>query len=143
MRATGVRGLLALAACWVCAPAWSYHLTHELQIPGTEGWDLLAIDDKGNRLFVSHGTHVEVVDLSALKVVGSIADTPGVHGIAIAADLGRGYVTAGATSTVVVFDLQSLARLTEIKTTGENPDAILYEPKSHRVFAQNGLGRKS
>lgn len=140
MRALVLRALLALAASCICLPAWGYHLTHEIHIAGTEGWDLLALDEKANRLFVSHGTHVEVVDLATLAVVGSIADTPGVHGIAIAADLGRGYVTAGATSSVVVFDLATLARLKEIKTTGENPDAILYEPTSHRVFAFNGRG---
>jgi DNA-binding beta-propeller fold protein YncE len=74
-------------------------------------------------------------------IVQSRADTPGVHGVAIADTLGRGYVSAGATANIVVFDLKSLARIGEIKTTGENPDAILYEPKTQRVFTFNGRGR--
>lgn len=134
-------GWFALVAAVASLPAWGHHLSHEIHIPGTEGWDLLAVDHNANRLFVSHGTHVEVVDLSTFQLAGAIPDTPGVHGIALAEDLGRGYVSAGATSTVVVFDLKSLARLKDIRTTGDNPDAILYEPKSHRVLAFNGRGR--
>ena len=75
--------------------------------------------------------------------VGEIADTPGVHGVALAPDLGRGYVSAGAASTIVVFDLKTLARLKDIKSTGENPDAILYDAATRRVFAFNGRGRNA
>jgi DNA-binding beta-propeller fold protein YncE len=123
------------------AQAGGYRLAQELKIPGGEGWDYLTIDSAHDRLFVSHGSHVEVVDTKGLKLVGSIADTPGVHGVAIAPDLGRGYVSAGASSSVVVFDLETLARIAEIKTSGENPDAILYEPVTHRIFTFNGRGR--
>jgi DNA-binding beta-propeller fold protein YncE len=132
---------VVLALAIVAAPAWGYHIAHEVRLPGEEGWDYLAVDSHGDRLFVSHGTHVEVLDLKTLTPVGSIANTPGVHGIALAEDLGRGYVSAGAAGSVVVFDLKSLARVTEIKVTGENPDAILYEPGTHRVFTFNGRGR--
>jgi hypothetical protein len=131
--------LLCLASGAVHAGA--YHLLHELNIPGAEGWDYLAFDASHERLFVSHGSRVEVVDARNFKLEATIADTPGVHGIAIASDLGRGYVSAGASSSVVVFDLDSLARVSEIKTTGDNPDAILYEPVTHRVFTFNGRGR--
>jgi DNA-binding beta-propeller fold protein YncE len=118
-----------------------YHITHEVSLPGEEGWDLLAFEQGGHRLFVSHGTRVLVVDTDSFKVVGEIADTPGVHGIALAPDLGRGYISAGRANTIVVFDLKTLARLKEIKTTGENPDVILYDAPSHRVFSFNGRGR--
>jgi DNA-binding beta-propeller fold protein YncE len=118
-----------------------YHITHEVSLPGEEGWDLLAFEQGGHRLFVSHGTRVLVVDTDTFKVVGEIADTPGVHGIALAPDLGRGYISAGRANTIVVFDLKTLARLKEIKTTGENPDVILYDAPSHRVFSFNGRGR--
>ena len=118
-----------------------YRIAHEVQLPGEEGWDYLAFEQGGHRLFVSHGTRVLVVDTDSLKVVGEIADTPGVHGIALAADLGRGYISAGRANTIVVFDLKTLARLKEIKTTGETPDAILYDAPSHRVFSFNGHGR--
>src|SRR5215470_10974484 len=138
--------LTCLLACVPLAAAQAagtphYHITHQVSLPGDEGWDYLLFDQAGHRLFVSHGTRVLVVDADKLTVTGEIADTPGVHGIALAADLGRGYVSAGRANMVVVFDLKTLARLKEIKVTGENPDAILYDPATHRVFTFNGRGR--
>lgn len=134
---------VAMGLCWLSvSPAYaSHHVASELKLPGNDGWDYLAFDSEHGRLFVSHGTRVEVVDTDKLMPAGSIADTPGVHGIAIAPDLGRGFVSAGGSSSVVVFDLKSQARIAVIKTTGENPDAILYEPHSHRVFTFNGRGK--
>lgn len=118
-----------------------YHIAHQVSLPGEEGWDMLAFEQGGHRLFVSHGARVLVVDTATFKVVGEIADTPGVHGIALAPDLGRGYISAGRANSIVVFDLKTLARLQEIKTTGENPDAILYDAATRRVFSFNGHGR--
>jgi DNA-binding beta-propeller fold protein YncE len=120
----------------------SYHLAREVAVPGDEGWDYLAFDGAGHRLFVTHGTHVQVLSPD-LTLAGEIPDTPGVHGVALAPDLGRGYISAGRAGTVVVFDLKTLARIGEIKVTGENPDAILYEPSTHRVFTFNGRGRNA
>jgi hypothetical protein len=137
--------LLALAPLGVAQAGGPphYRITHQVSLPGDEGWDYLVYDQGGRRLFVSHGTHVLVVDGDKLTVTGEIADTPGVHGIALAPDLGRGYVSAGRAGTVVVFDLKTLARLKEIKVTGENPDAILYDPATQRVFTFNGRGRNA
>src|SRR5215469_6536486 len=137
--------LLALApfAAAQAAATPHYHITHQASLPGDEGRDYLLYDQGGNRLFVSHGARVLVVDGDKLTVTGEIADTPGVHGIALAPDLGRGYVSAGRAGTVVVFDLKTLARLKEIKVTGDNPDAILYDPATHRVFTFNGRGRNA
>jgi DNA-binding beta-propeller fold protein YncE len=133
--------VFAAVCCLSLSSAYaSHHVAHEVKLSGNDGWDYLAVDGKDGKLFVSHGTRVEVLDTGKLASAGIIPDTPGVHGIAIAKDLGRGYVSAGAASTVVVFDLKTLARVAEIKTTGENPDAILYEPRSHRVFTFNGRG---
>ena len=134
-------GLTCLDANAAAGPG--YHLAHEVSLPGNEGWDYLAFEQGGHRLFVSHGTRVLVIDSDTLKVSGEIADTPGVHGIALAPDLGRGYVSAGRAGTAVVFDLKTLARLKEIKVTGDNPDAILYEPATHRVLTFNGRGRNA
>ena len=136
---------IAVASCLAtfATSAWSYHVAHEVHLPGAEGWDYLSVDEKASRLYVSHGTHVEVIDTKTLKHVGAIDQTPGVHGIALAPDLGRGYISAGASGTVVVFDLKTLARIAEVKTTGANPDAILYEPVTHRVFTFNGRGRNA
>jgi DNA-binding beta-propeller fold protein YncE len=118
-----------------------YRLAPPVALPGDEGWDYLAFEPGGHRLFVSHGTHVLVVDADKLTPVGEIADTPGVHGIALAPELGRGYISAGRTSAIVVFDLKTLARLKEIKTTGDGPDAIVYDRATKRAFTFNGRGR--
>ena len=120
-----------------------YHIAHEVKIPGDDGWDYLTFEQGGQRLFIAHGTQVTVVDTEQLAVAGAIADTPGAHGVALAPDLGRGYVSAGRSSTIVVFDLKSLARLKEIKSTGENPDAIIYDAPTQRVFAFNGRGHNA
>src|SRR5215469_10412494 len=128
------------------APAYAapqYHIAHEVKLPGDEGWDYLTFDDAAHRLFIAHGTQVQVVDTDHLTPAGTIADTPGVHGVALAQDVGHGYVSAGRTSTIIVFDLKTLARVKEIKATGENPDAIIYDSATHRVFSFNGRGRNA
>jgi DNA-binding beta-propeller fold protein YncE len=138
----------ALAVAWLIGvPAQAgtlpaYHAS-QVPLPGDEGWDYLIYEQGGDRLFVSHGSRVLVIDTRKLTVVGEIPDTQGVHGIALAPDLGRGYVSAGRAGTVVEFDLKSLARLKEIKVTGDNPDAILYDPASERVFTFNGRGHNA
>jgi DNA-binding beta-propeller fold protein YncE len=140
-RLTAGLGLVALGLCAIASPAQAWHLTKEIHLPGAEGWDYLSVDPGHGHLFVAHGTHVDVIDLSRLESVGSIPNTPGVHGVAVADDLGRGYISAGGSNSVIVFDLKSLARVGEIKTTGANPDAILYHRATHRVFTFNGRGR--
>lgn len=146
----GSFGCLALACLLLLTAAATpvdagprYTLAHDVPLPGDEGWDYLTLEPEGHRLFIAHGTHVLVVDTEKLIVAGKIADTPGVHGIALAPDIGRGYVSAGRAGVVVVFDLKTLARLKEIKTTGENPDAIVYEAATRRVFTFNGRGRNA
>jgi len=135
-------GALWLAAIGVQAQAPSqYRIAHELSLPGDGGWDDLTFDDGGHRLFIAHGNEVRVVDADKLTLAGTIADTPGVHGIALAGDVGHGYVSAGRSGTIVVFDLKSLARLKEIKTTSDNPDAILYDSATHRVLSFDARGR--
>jgi hypothetical protein len=141
-------GALALAtACLLCIGAAAarpqYGLAKVLQLPGDSGWDYMAFEQGGHRLFIAHGTQVEVIDTKRLTRIGAIADTPGVHGIALAPALRRGFISAGAAGTIIEFDLQSLARLKEIKSTGENPDAIIYDPGTQRVFAFNGRGRNA
>ena len=118
-----------------------YRLAHEQRLPGDEGWDYLTFEPGAERLFIAHGTEVQVVDTRRLALAGAIPDTPGVHGIALAPELGRGYISAGRAGTIVVFDLKTLARTKEIHTTGDNPDAILYDPATRRVFTFNGRGR--
>ena len=116
-------------------------IVHRVHIGGEGGWDYVTIDAAQRRLYQSHGTRVVVVDIDKQTVVGEIADTPGVHGVAIGPE--RGYVSAGKSNAVVVFDRDSLKRLGEWKTTGENPDAILYDPHSRHVFTFNGRGKNA
>ena len=114
-----------------------YRVTDTLKLGGDGGWDYLTFDPASRRLFVSHGTHVVVVDADTKSAVGDIPDTPGVHGIAIASDLGRGFISNGRSATATIFDLKTLGKIGEVKT-GENPDAILYDRASGRVFTFNG-----
>lgn len=118
--------------------ATGYHIVRQISVPGDGGWDYLAYDPGTHHLFVSHGTEVDVVNPDSGTVVGRILDTPGVHGIAFAPELNRGYVSDGRDTTVTVFDLHSLAVLQRVHVTGQNPDAIMYEPVTHRVFTFNG-----
>jgi len=114
-----------------------YHVIKRIQVGGESGWDYLTVDGAAKRLYVSHATHVVVVDLAAGKVAGDIPGTSGVHGIALAPELGRGFISCGRADTVVVFDLKTLEVLDRVPA-GSNPDAILYDPASSRVFAFNG-----
>jgi len=140
---TSASALVLAALAAQAQGATQYRVTHQVHVPGDEGWDYLTFEQGGHRLFIAHGTQVQVVDTEQLAVTGAIADTPGVHGVALAPDVGHGYISAGRSSTIVVFDLVSLARLKEIKSTGENPDAIIYDAPTHRVFAFNGRGRNA
>ena len=141
LRALSLACLVPFAAAQAADP--HYRITQQVPLPGDEGWDYLTYQQGAERLFVAHGTRVLVIDTVKLAVVGEIADTQGVHGIALAPELGRGFVSAGRANLVVEFDLKTLARLKEIKVTGENPDAILYDPATQRVFTFNGRGRNA
>ncbi|HEY8683383.1 MAG TPA: YncE family protein [Rhodanobacter sp.] len=119
------------------APADQRVLTR-IALGGSGGWDYLSFDAQRHHLFVSRGDRVEVVDVRRNKLVGTIADTQGVHGIAVAPDLHRGFTSNGKTASVTVFDLDSLKTVATITGTGENPDAILYDSASHHVLTFNG-----
>src|ERR1022692_2315251 len=116
----------------------SYKIANTFHIEGNEGWDYIAADDTLPRLFVSHGSMVQVVDMTNGKVLGTINDLHGVHGITLAHDLNKGFISSGKDSTVVVFELMNYTTLAKIKVTGANPDAIIYDRVSHRIFAFNG-----
>ena len=132
---------LAMLAWGAPVPAADgpYRLLKEIPIGGEGGWDYLSVDAAARRLYVSHATKVVVVDLDKDAVVGEIAPAPGVHGIAVAPDLGRGFVSNGRTDTVSIVDLKTLRVVSSVKT-GANPDAILYEPSRREVYAFNHTG---
>ena len=134
--------LVLVAAVAAAAAPTGYHIIKEIKIGGDGGWDYLTMDSAARRLYVSHATHVVVVDVDAGKVVGDIPDTQGVHGIAIVPDLNRGFTSNGGANNVTIFDLKTLKTISQVKT-GQNPDSIRYEPVSGRVFTFNGRSNDS
>src|SRR5438309_7578097 len=134
--------VLVAASALAFAPA-KYEIKQKYVLGGEGGWDYLTYDPAGKRLFISRGTHVMVVDPAKGAVIGDIPDTAGVHGIALAQDLGKGFTSNGRENSVTVFDLKTLKTSTRIKIEGENPDAILYDPASQRVFTFNGRSKNA
>jgi DNA-binding beta-propeller fold protein YncE len=128
--------LLAFMAAVVNVPP-TYKVINKIKIGGAGAWDYVQVDSTNHRLYVSHGTSTEVVDTATEKLVGTIPNTNGVHGIAIANDLGKGFISDGRDNDVTVFDLKTLMVLNKVKT-GVNPDAIIYEPTTHRILTFNG-----
>ena len=117
--------------------AVNYQLLKKVPVPGSGGWDYVTVDAGARRVYVSHSTQVDVLDADSFALVGTIPNTPGVHGIAVAPDAGRGYISAGKADSVVAFDLKTLKSLGEIKV-GKKPDAIIYEPLTKRIYVMNG-----
>ena len=122
--------------------ASGYHVIKTVSVPGDEGWDYVYVDSDARRVYISHATHVVVMNADTYAIEGDIPDTPGVHGIAVAPDLGRGFISNGRGNTVTIFDTKTLKTLGTAKT-GANPDAIIYDPTTKRVFTFNGRGKDS
>src|SRR5258707_966446 len=143
-------GLLAIAIAFSVvgfshaatpAPAGSgYHVIKTIPVGGDGGWDYVYVDSDARRVYVSRGTHVVVVDADTYAVVGDIPDTQGVHGIAIAPGLGRGFTSNGRADSVTIFDLKTLNPIGTANPDG-TPDAILYDPPPKPVFPSNGRGK--
>lgn len=115
-----------------------YKVANKFHVEGDGGWDYLSVDEANARVFVSHATVAQAIDTKTGKLVGTIPDTKGIHGIAIAADLNKGFTSNGRDSSVTVFNLKTLAVIEKVKITGKNPDAILYDPFTQKVFTFNG-----
>ena len=131
--------LLTTAAALLAIPAAaqkSYKLADRVKLGGEGGWDYLTYDEKDHRVFITRGTHVMVVDAKTLKPTGDITGLQGVHGVALAHDLGKGYISSGGDNMLVIFDLKSLSVLDKVKV-GERPDAILYDASAKRVYTFN------
>jgi DNA-binding beta-propeller fold protein YncE len=119
-----------------------YHVVDQVKVGGDGGWDYLNVDAQHRHLFISRGTHVQVMDVDTYKMVGDIPNTSGVHGIAVANDLGRGFTSNGRDNTVTAFDLDSLKTI-GTASVGTGPDAICYDPYSKRVFTFNGRAQSA
>jgi DNA-binding beta-propeller fold protein YncE len=127
-----------LTAVTLAAAGPGYHVVKTLKVGGNGGWDYLTADADAHRLYISRGTHVVVLDTESGKTVGDIPDTPGVHGIALAPEFGKGFISNGGEGTLTVFDMKTLAPIGGKIRVGQNPDAILYDPATRRVFTFNG-----
>jgi YVTN family beta-propeller protein len=131
--------LLALAAVGMAAEAPGFKVTKRYPIPGEGGFDYIVFDSDSNRLYVSHGTVVDVLDADSGKVLGKVEGTRGVHGIAIVPGLHRGFTTNGGDSTVSVFDTNTLKTIKKI-SVAKDPDFTFYDPKTKRVMVCHGDG---
>jgi DNA-binding beta-propeller fold protein YncE len=147
VRCLPIVGMLAAAAFPAAAdaspgadtPAGDHRVIDRWALGGEGGWDYPTVDSAAHRLYLSRGTHVAVIDTRTGRPVGDVTDTPGVHGIAIAAELRRGYATAGKADAVMVFDLKTLHEVGSIPV-GAHPDAIVYDPRTREVVALDGAG---
>jgi DNA-binding beta-propeller fold protein YncE len=122
--------------------AEGYKVLSKIKIGGTGGWDYVAVDPSTNRVYASHATLVEVVDITSGKVVGQIPQLHGVHGVAVAPEFGKGFITNGQSNSVTIFDLKTLAKVGEPQT-GQNPDSVCFEPITKHIFTFNGKSSDS
>jgi len=137
----------SLALCALISLVWpslslaqtlQYRLVKSLKVGGEGGWDYLTADAQARRLYVSRGSHVMVFDMDRDSLVGDLPNTPGVHGVALARKLNRGFTSNGRDSSITAFDLQTLQPVRTVRITGRNPDAIAYDSVTNRVFTFNG-----
>ncbi|HUJ10374.1 MAG TPA: YncE family protein [Verrucomicrobiae bacterium] len=133
-------GIFSIHPNQIRAASEPYQFLKEIPIGGEGGWDLLSVDEAGRRLYVSHGSEVVVIDLDKDTVVGTITNTPGVHDVAVAADLNRAFTSNGRENKASIVDLRTLNTLGKVET-GQNPDSALYEPKQQEVYMFNGRGQ--
>src|SRR3984893_706413 len=134
-----VGGALTFAA----NDAGGYKVVRRIPVGGDGGWDYLRVDPDTHRIFLSRGDHMMVVDEGTGKLIADLKDTKGIHGMALAYDLGKGFTSNGGANTVTVFDLKTLAATSVIPIEGKDPDSIIYDPMTKRVFTFNGKSNDS
>jgi len=128
--------LLALAF----ADAPGYHVIKKIKLGGVGGWDYLTVDSQARKLYVSRATHVIVVDLDTNQQVGDILNTDGVHGIALAPEFKRGFISCGKSNSVLIFDINTFKPVSKV-AVWDTPDAIIYDPSSKKVFTFNARSK--
>jgi YVTN family beta-propeller protein len=141
MKKIKIFALAILSVCFVftkALAAGSYKIVNKIIIEGNEKWDYIFSDDSTSRLYVSHGSQVVVIDEVTGKVTGKISDLKGVHGIAIAPKLNKGFISTKMDNTVTIFDTNTFEVIKKVVVTGTNPDAILFDSFSQKVFVCNG-----
>src|SRR5665647_1405636 len=135
--------LLMLLSATTAFTQSNYQIVNRIHLEGNGGWDYLTLDEGSSRLFVSHGSVTQIIDLTKNKLLATIPDTKGVHGIALATDLNKGFISNGRDTSITIIDLKTLKTIDKVKVTGNNPDAILYDPYSRKVFTFNGRSSNS
>ena len=138
MRSLFACSVLATGLAVAAGASGAYAIKHQFILGGPGGWDYLTVDSASKRLFIARADRVLVMSTVDGKLLGTIAHTEGVHGVALAPELGKGFISDGRADSVTVFDLATLATLTTIAVPGHNPDAIVYDKASQRVFTFNG-----
>jgi YVTN family beta-propeller protein len=141
LRCLAAAGLAALSGTTLAAHAGDggYRVTDKRVLDGPVRWDYVSMDSERHHLFLTRGDHVDVYDVQKREVVGTIPSTPGVHGVAVAADLGLGFSSNGAANAVTVFRLDTLVPIATV-AVGAGPDSLVYDTATHRVFVANGAG---
>jgi len=141
----GLLALVAAAGTYAGPPATGYKVIRRIPLGGDGGWDYLRVDPDAHRIYVSRGMHMMVVDEVSGKIIGDIPveNSKNMHGIALANDLGKGFMSDGDANTVTIIDLKTLKRITVVPIPGKNPDSIIYDPQTKRVFTFNGKSADS
>ena len=132
-----ILSLLFISFCIGSSIGQTYKVSKKINISGDEGWDYLAVDDVNQHLFVSHGSVVNVIDLKTDETIATIPDTKGVHGIAIANDLNKAFITDGKDNAVTIVNLTTFELIEKVTIEGQKPDAVLYDQFSHKVLTYN------
>src|SRR5216684_245822 len=133
LRTVGWIAIFAALTSTIMA-AGGYHVIKRISIPGDTGWDYITADSEARRLYVPHGIEAVVLDLDSGAVVGKIAGQRGLHGVAVAPEFGRGFISASDPGSVTIFDLKTLAVIDKVRV-GDDPNGIIYDPKTHRIFS--------
>jgi DNA-binding beta-propeller fold protein YncE len=115
-----------------------YKIIDRIMIGGDPKWDYLSVDTSMHRLYVSHSSEVDIIDIQKDSLIGKITDLNSVHGIAFAPEYSRGFISNGKDNSVTIFDLQTMRTIYRTNTTGDDPDAIVYDPFTRRIFTFNG-----
>ena len=132
----GALSLTFIPQLWAQDNTARYDVVRKIAVGGEGGWDFIEVDSANRRLYITRGTRVVVVDMNTEIIVGEIADTPGVHGVAFVPHIGRGVTSNGGDSTATIFDTKTLQTLGKVKANGR-PDIIYFEPISSLVFTFN------
>jgi YVTN family beta-propeller protein len=130
--------LVLLLCSLSAAQEQNYKLLDKVKLGGDGGWDYLNADPVTGMLYISRGTHVQVMDMEKKTLAADILNTNGVHGIALAHEFGKGYISDGRDTAVTIFSLKDFKTIKVLKITGLNPDAIFFDSFTKRIFTFNG-----